>query len=528
MNKGKEIKKGNESLEALLGETTVAEPKEVNLPQKRKYKGKVQGQVVKITPQAPEINRIFQEIDFNCAQLFKEISKVDESFDTAAQSFFALANEFGERSTHNKKCDQLSDDDIAALALTGGGLAVKGFGNLINAFTIQSNLRDLRAILKKEADTKLPTVTAVIGQLEQICDMHLTDFYNTLEPCSYYITSTELKDGQVFKQIKDPIIDSLDWLRNSLYHYQMALFLEKQYKNWQRGNSGDDKMPDYGDINRSIIYDFLYSDEAISTANNNIWNSIGKVQGFILSRDRKERLLPANILPLVLDNQLLAAYLANIPLNGNNSLSNINDENYKSCLKDALQANESYQEYASLNQEYSGISSKQTSRQWVVSINAILLTIISGIYLFNYFDKWYWATIATAFIFYISVRRAASVIENFGYLYEEKLKCLETYGKNCMNRLAGEQPYVNSINKLNEKFWKIVIFGVLGAIIGSFFLPPLGTIAGSLIGMALSDVEMTSYESDGSEYVDIKTGSGWLSFLILFGLIGWLGCLIWR
>lgn len=522
-NSEKTLITSNNDLEAALRENVVTEPQETNLPKKNNLQDKVE----KTKPQPHQINKIFQEIDLNCAQLFKEISKIDESFDTAAQSFFALANEFGERSALNKKSNKLSDDDITALALAGGGLAVKGFGNLINAFKLQSNLTQLRLILKKEADTKLPAVTAIIGQLAQICDMHLADFYNTLEPCNYYITHTDLKDEQIFKQIKEPIIDSLNWLRNSLYHYQMALYLQKQYQNWKRGDNGDEKMPDYGDINRSIIYDFLYSDESISTANEKIGEGIGKAQGFVLSNDKKERLLPANVLPIVLDNQLLATVLANIELNGDNILAKLDNKNYKSCLKDTLQSNSSYQEYIRLDQEYSSINNKQTMRQNVVIVNAILFTIICGVYLFNYFDKWYWAAIIAAFILYISIRRANSVIENFSYLYEEKLECLKTYGINCMNRFAGEQPYVNSINKLNEKFWKIVILGILGAIIGSFFFPPLGTILGLLIGSALADVEMSSYESDGSEYTEIKTGSGWLSFLILFCLLGWLGYHLW-
>ena len=207
---------------------------------------------------------------------------------------------------------------------------------------------------------------------------------------------------------------------------------------------------------------------------------------------------------------------------GDNVFEKASELDYSSCLKYAFLSNPSYKDYALLSDEYSTIEAKQGFRMLVLALNTILATIICGICSFRYFENWWWPTIITICVLLIAAKKSSSIVENFNLAYEMKLNALKLYTLNTLQSKAGFKSNKLTLSELNENSIKTFEYAIIGGIIGLIILSVPGLIIGILLGAMVSKTETEKYQSDGSDYSEIKTGSGWLAYTITIALIAGL------
>lgn len=466
--------------------------------------------------------QLFQEIDTVCFNIYREIGVIDETFEKISTAFYGLAQVYGELSLNADKEDTVDAKSAAAVAqaLAIGALAIKGLGNLFNAIRTQVNIQSkILPLLKREAQNKYGFVSSMYNQMEDICNGNLQVFYAQMN-LNYHRDSDQLRNNQEFRSIiKKPIVTSLNLLRDSLYHYRLLGFLLRQFDLWRSGKIGEEEMPHFGDINNEIVYRFIY-DAPKEVIDSEIFLRLKEVLGFKQSTDPEQQYIDARIYPIVLDKQLLATYLSSSENRGKNKFEQELKSEYSSCLRTALLSNPAYKTYKDLSEQYSDIESKCSFRMWVLGINTILLTIICGIWSFRYFNSWGWPTLITLAVFLFATYRSYSIGSRITNRFDQKLNALKLYTSNTLRRMSGVRPNVQSLSQLNSSSWGSIWGAVVGAIIGLIFFSVFGLVIGLFIGSLLGGEDAKSCDSDGSEYAEMSTGSGWLSYLIFVVLVG--------
>lgn len=211
-------------------------------------------------------------------------------------------------------------------------------------------------------------------------------------------------------------------------------------------------MPNFGDVNRFILYNLLYSQsknnsdvlskKQLAEANSRIMQNIGCLLGHGDYSDN----IPSSIYPVALDKQLMAIFFASFENPFDERITDLIDKgqqcSYKSILKNFFLKNESYdKKYKSLAKEYSAIEGMMLFRLLVIIINALLLLVIPGIQLFRHFEGWTWPIVIEGRCQVLLVWLIASKpMKNVVYLYEQKMEKLKLFTYNTMCRIAGSQP----------------------------------------------------------------------------------------
>mgnify|MGYP003091518350 CR=1 FL=1 len=455
--------------------------------------------------------KLFQKIDNICFYIYREISTIDDSFGKISKMFYDLAEDYGNRALNAENKGQIETETLAATTLAIASLATEGAGHLVNAIKTQITIQNkIIPLLKREAQEKKDFVNTLYSQLETICNGNLQVFYKHIS-VNYHKDSEELRNQQQFtKLIEKPITTSLNILRDSIYHFKLLVFLKEQFELWIAGEIGEGIMPDYGIVNHDIIYRYIF-DAPEENVNKEIQLSL-----------YKDQYIPGTIYPIILDEQLLALYMSSLENCGDNVFEKASELDYSSCLKYAFLSNPSYKDYALLSDEYSTIEAKQGFRMLVLALNTILATIICGICSFRYFENWWWPTIITICVLLIAAKKSSSIVENFNLAYEMKLNALKLYTLNTLQSKAGFKSNKLTLSELNENSIKTFEYAIIGGIIGLIILSVPGLIIGILLGAMVSKTETEKYQSDGSDYSEIKTGSGWLAYTITIALIAGL------
>lgn len=463
---------------------------------------------------------IFKQIDQFCSGIFNEFKAIDDAFGNIADFFFNMAEEYDCRATHSKKNDdELTDDEIVELALMTVGFATRGVGNLINAVKAKLTLQTILNNLRKEAGRKMKFIDKFVEQTSKICDLNWQNLQNQIGAIDLSPFSPNMTNFESFaNNIQQPIITSVNMLRTSLYHHRMMQYLQEEYKYWVHGEIGKGVMPDYGDINREIVFSCLFNSTPATTVNK-MESIIKTLYKFSFSLDSFD--LQKSV-PLILDKQLMATYLAFRPHESGELPGLDDDDNNPSCIKRALMNNPAYNRYITLNGEYMSLNGKRGFRVFAIVLNVILFTYLCYKFASAEIDTaWLtWTTVGLAAL--VAAWRAKSVIQNFWVKYEYKMQELQLHTKNLMNQLAGEQKVKNKLQKLNEKFFMTIIGAFIGGLLGSAFFPPLGTLIGALLGASVLGSETIDIVSDGSGWEDVKTGYGWLAYLILIAMVTWI------
>ena len=455
--------------------------------------------------------KLFQKIDNICFYIYREISTIDDSFGKISKMFYDLAEDYGNRALNAENKGQIETEILAATTLAIASLATEGAGHLVNAIKTQITIQNkIIPLLKREAQEKKDFVNTLYSQLETICNGNLQVFYKHIS-VNYHKDSEELRNQQQFtKLIEKPISTSLNILRDSIYHFKLLGFLKEQFESWIAGEIGEGIMPDYGIVNHDIIYRYIF-DAPEENVNKEIQLSL-----------YKDQYIPGTIYPIILDEQLLALYMSSLENCGDNVFEKASELDYSSCLKYAFLSNPSYKDYALLSDEYSTIEAKQGFRMLVLGLNTILATIICGICSFRYFENWWWPTIITICVLLIAAKKSSSIVENFNLAYEMKLNALKLYTLNTLQSKAGFKSNKLTLSELNENSIKTFEYAIIGGIIGLIIFSVPGLIIGILLGAMVSKTEIEKYQSDGSDYSEIKTGSGWLAYTITIALIAGL------
>lgn len=532
MNKENKLKSLNDELNDLL--TPTSEEATQNIEEDTSHmddefetpKFEQQHDIVPIEHQ----NKIFAQIDEMAVSLYNELAKVDDSFENIALQFSSLAESYSNSARNKKDNSPLSDEEKVALIFEAASLATRGLGNIVNAFKVEIQKQKILPILRKEAETKGDFVRTQIDSLLSIYESNLILYNKKCFEFNLHFDNELLNDEVLYKKFKNDHIFYLGLIRSTLFHLRFCQDLVSKFDSWLDGQFGDTTMIDYGDINRELLYNYIYTYPnednkksvrfIIKNINEQIFKDLKRAMGEF--SDDEERFIPCNIYPVIIDKQLMATFLANNEIKDNeikvyDELSEIDNE-YTNELKSELLSNEAYTKYTELASEYAEISGSRILRALVTILNSILLTAISGILSFRNFDQTWMKIGVIAIVILLSYYIAKHFILKQSEKYKEKLSRLELHIQNTMNKIAGELPKSNVLSIWNGSIKKVILLGIAGAVVGSFFFPPIGTIIGALIFTSFAG-STKEIKSNGSDYKEIKIGKGWILYLIFTILI---------
>lgn len=470
-------------------------------------------------------NKIFAQIDEMAASLYSELAKVDSLFGNIALQFSSLADSYSNSSGNKNDDSTLSDDEKVALIFEAASLATRGLGNIVNAFKVEIQKQKILPILRKEAEAKGDFIRTQIDSLSSIYESNLILYNKKCFEFNLHFDNEQLNDEVLYNKFRNDHIFYLGLVRSTLFHLRFCQDLVSKFDLWLNGQFGDTSMVDYGDINRELLYDCIYTYPnednkrsaifIIKTINEQILKDLKRAMGEFT--DGEEGFIPCNIYPVIIDRQLMATFLANEEIKVYDELSEI-DNKYTNELKSELLSNEAYTKYTELASEYAEISGSRILKALVIILNSILLTAISGILSFRNFDQTWMKIGVIAIVLLLSSYIAKHFISKQSVKYKEKLSRLELHIQNTMNKIAGELPKSNVLSIWNDSITKVILLGIAGAVVGSFFFPPIGTIIGALIFTSFVG-STKEIKSNGSDYKEIKTGKGWISYLIFTILI---------
>ncbi len=483
--------------------------------------------------------KLFHQIDYIVGNLYQEVSAINASFGKISSSFFSLASDY-EKEAERKGDDSLDSDEAkAALILEASGMAISNLAKFVSLIKEQHTYNQVITILRNEAEAKSDFVKSQLPNLKQMVNYNATLLDQSI---GFGLGKDDklLRDHKAFRNhYKDDIKEKLSMLRNSLYHWRLLEYLDRQFVYWKNGQTTEENMPDFGDINREILEN-LYPDndgtDNKASEETKQTNSARRAcyelgSAFNLSippddpgfMNELPSTITARVVAVVMDKQLFATTMS---LVGYEEWSLIQETCLysKKCrepkppLAPTAETikNEVFGTLSPYVDEYTKIDKQNGRRANVNFINALLASVSGGIISFDTIDTMWIKIVATLAIAFLAFQMAFKTIKKVNDKYTYKLEKLSLYIQNQMLKLSGESIKLKKIRDVSDSIVKAILWGVVGLIAGSFVIPPFGTIIGGLIGFTHGlDGNEEVRHSDGSEYKKMKTGNGWFSYVVL-------------
>lgn len=469
---------------------------------------------------------VLEMTDKLIASIFSEMKVIDKSFSNVERFFGEMAVVYQNAAINKKgKIDINSVEGKMVLAATIGAFAVEGVKNIWKQLIQENELQRIMPILKREAITKGDALKNSIKLVEEMVTQDQQLFIDSLNTVYNRYDNVLNNSTDFFNKVKNPITERLEAFRNHLYTFWILLYLNRQFEAWSIGSYTNEAMPSFGDVNRFILYNLLYSQsknnsdvlskKQLAEANSRIMQDIGCLLGHGDYSDN----IPSSIYPVALDKQLMAIFFASFENPFDERITDLIDKgqqcSYKSILKNFFLKNESYdKKYKSLAKEYSAIEGMMLFRLLVIIINALLLLVIPGIQLFRHFEGWTWPIVIEAGVVLLVWLIASKPMKNVVYLYEQKMEKLKLFTYNTMCRIAGDRSKQMTLGDIRNNSVKMFTYCVIGFIAGFFCIPiPGGAIIGALLAAFLVGSNKEEHQSDGSDYKLIKTGAGIMSYV---------------
>ena len=473
--------------------------------------------------------KIFSDINEYLGNLSETLSQIDNRFKSEAQAFYDRADKLA-----NKR--NIKEEDLTQICTEVlSGFIVQGCGSAISFVKTSVALSNVKAILKQEAEHKLPYLEPLINDSWGIVTVAYDRFLAHYNEDSFYL-----------KEVAEHFND----LKLSLYHYYLAFYAQNIYINALNGTLANTiKMPTLYDVNRLLYFEMKKSDpfadndfsydtlmslsldldsarKVIGEDLNEIINNLEEVQNIsipatVLAYDPQMMALAINEVnptpqsfestPFTNEDEALPA--SNDIYDPFVNVMGISYDYYKtSVFAEIVNDNPSLDtvvnHWAAMirnNEEYKKVDN-------LLGIVMLMLGVTGCMIGISYSLAWYWCA-ACAFAGLL-VAYAIVPVTKMKTKFRKKAHCIERAIQEEASFNAGYLEHVplNEMASSNRKGW---LYGIIGACIGAI-AGPIGIIVGIIIGLALAD-NSSKFEKFDTDYskIEIKWRFKWITILVL-------------
>ncbi|MBD5216559.1 MAG: hypothetical protein HDS78_08635 [Bacteroidales bacterium] len=452
--------------------------------------------------------RMLREIDRMMGQFFDSLKSVKSEFTQRADSYFEQANVLADKKNP-------TDNELAeAVANIVIGGAIKGIGNIWQAFKTQQQLSQVKAIIANEANQKLDYLRSLYDTNQKLWEVTF----------DRYCQSDNFADDQI----------NFNQFRLQDYIVSVNIYLIDVYQESLCGNFTNLAFPSFYNTNKRILYKIFTnpgetsSDEATIKEHRRV---IKELVNGVIDSIVSNRIPCNNEFILASDSQMMAVAINEyLDLNFRESFSGFTSENHpvypdklqsidlfdslygeaynhpESSLSDYVRDNESLQNSLLHYYQVATVESEYEQRNVLYNINALLVSVVCFLGSMVHFDlAWYWGLVVGVVAWFVAAK--CTPFTSWEELCKEKTICIQR--KIALDNL-NKAGYVEMINfselaANNNSVW---LFVVLGAIVGLIVPIPFGWLIGAILGGALGGSSSEEIPSD-FDYTAINLGSTW-------------------
>lgn len=455
---------------------------------------------------------LFAELDSFTSEIFSELALIDDAFSFLGDFFRHQA----ELIQNGREPDYLSEDETKTVELYKKlEWATKGLGKILQAGKMEFELRTkIYPRLKKIAKDKLDFCLKQIPRCEKLMN---DDYRDLLNVGNRLIGRMQYRNEQESTDIEWST--TLKRYRNSRFHWLYLKYFVAQLQDWDNDIfSASYPIPDMEDVNTDILFQ-LYRDYG---------NQEGKESFTTKIQERLAEIMMGKVdfcnirdIMLIRDKELLATLQTHCSFPFSLTTVFLAAEGHDNIFTEYYANNEAYRENSMLCNETQVLDKQRNSRTLYIMLNGLLLTASASIPIFASLSVG-WSITLTVICLLLIMYRCSSIAKRVNDTYDTKIERINLYAETLAHQQAGEGPRYKTLNEVIERKNRIWIGAIIGFIIG-LFVAVVGCIPGAIIG-ALLGAGYTEEEevSDGSDWQQIKTGTGLLSKILTWIILAFI------
>jgi hypothetical protein len=442
------------------------------------------------------IPKIFSDIDKMVAVIYQKFEVVDSSFGKISKFFFDAAENV-EQGRDPKYLSQEEED--VQLLYTIMGYAAKSLGKIVNVASSQSQISQLKPVLKQMALERINYYREILAQVRALSDGSYNEL-NTIMSSSSFGDNIKL---------------ALKNYREARYHYLLLCqFIVPQFEDWAADNfSREYNLPDLQDVNNELLF----------TRESSL---------FISTKQAKESLASAlenncklnKVKLLISDSGLMATLqvaLSDSPFALAEIASNATDK--ESAVYKEYTSNKAVQENMYMASQMEEVDWAYTKQLAIYLVRNLVVDVALLIPAYSYLGIG-WAIAITVALLLFTWYNLEKVIEPIEEIKANKEERIKTYANTLARKSSGEKPKLRQIGAIQRKNKAVIIcailLGLMGAAIGNVIGLVLGIFLGALIGDAFSGSDKTNTLTDGEDWDEVQFGSAiWSKIITIIAVI---------
>ncbi|MDE6560361.1 MAG: DUF456 domain-containing protein [Muribaculaceae bacterium] len=462
-----------------------------------------------------EFDGTMSELNKFIGSIYQDMSEINPVFRKASEFCMKRADEWAEAAEKSGK-GMDSDEGAVAIAIAGVGIAMNGLGKLLQVWEKQKKINEYKRICANIVKTKGPRIDNMVALAKRAVDEALIDLEE--------VTGQQIDISYAFSDsyeshlsVKAILMSALNRYRESQYVFDQMVWLRDQIAAWSEGNLEDSSSsyPSYQAINQWIFFTLHpVKDKAAEDARRmEIQETCDYVvDEYIQMVGGAYQIVNSDFLMSLCDNELMATLLNNCSENTKYKLlalyDSVNPQNLSNALEGELSDSTALTVTSKLTRNAENIAIQEKKHTNLMIVNGILLLVMACLPVIVLTDwAWYWKTLVGILISFPIVYRMAKAINTVEEKTKNKIELIERWQHTRILKMTGYKPQPKMITRIQNSIWLTIGCAVIGGIIGSFFLPPIGTILGVCIGALIGGSDNDEEESDGSDWNSFKTGS---------------------
>ncbi len=462
-----------------------------------------------------EFDGTMSELNRFLGSVYKDMAQINSVFNQAAKFCMERAEEWADAAEKSGKGIN-SDEGVLAIAVAGVGIAMNGLGKLLQIWEKQKKIYEYKRICESIVETKGPHIDSMVSLAKRAVDDALSDLDNV---CGQQIdVSSALTNAgdESYRAVKGMLMSSLNRYRESQYVFDQMIWLRDQMIAWSKGELEDasSPYPSYQDINQQLFFSLHPYDENANVENSKI--EIEATCDYVVDEYLKMtggvyHTVNSDFLMSLCDNELMATLLNNCSENTKYKLlalyQTVDSDNLRNALEGELSDSTALQTVCDLEIETTKLDVQEKKHRNLMIVNGLLLFIMAFLPVFLTDWAWYWKTIVGVLIGFPILYRTSKAVGRIKEKTDIKIDLIRRWEQSQILKMTGYKPQSKSITRMQNGIWATIIAAIIGGVVGSFILPPLGTIVGACLGALVGGDDEEEEESNGSNWKSFETGS---------------------
>lgn len=462
-----------------------------------------------------EFDGTMSELNKFIGSIYQEMSEINPVFKQACEFCMKRADEWAEAAENSGKGID-SDEGKVAIAIASVGLAMNGLGKLFQVWEKQKKINEYKRICANIVKTKGPRIDNMVALAKRAVDDSLIDLEETTGQ-QIDISSAFSDSYESYRSTKGILMSVLNRFREAQYVFDQMIWLRDQMTAWRDGNLEDSSSsyPSYHAINYWIFFTLHpFKDKASEEARRMEIQATCDyvVDEYIKMVGGAYQIVNSDFLISLCDNELMATLLNNCSENTKYKLlalyESVDSKNLGNALEGELSDSTALDITYELTSQAEKTAAQNKKHINLMFINGIILLIMACLPVIVLADwAWYWKTLVCILIASPIFYRMSKAINTVEEKAKNKIELIERWLNSCILKMTGYKPQPKQITIIQNSIWLTIGCAVIGGIVGSFIVPPIGTILGACIGALVGGSDSDEEKSDGRNWKSFETGS---------------------